>query len=401
MGAARNHGRSGACRGAAGPRAEDGLAWRPAVGVRVAAPGLVAARVAALVAGAAWFDLDGRRVGDLVDLGAAKVAPIVRTEWTRRPGGGLVGTTLWVPSRDPRVTRRDDWHRWWMPRPGTGEARFERLDDRFVGEAMWGVPGRGGGRFGVYIDAPWSTVWVQDEPVSALTEEETGCPGWSFGTFLVDGDLIAFRLQIVDCASNRDRTDRLDFRNGTPRLFDPGDGTLGVLLRIEQSRPAGPARESPRGTGIELHLVYANIDGSVMMPPKRIGMGQAGGLSLDDGRLARITRVPGGYLVMDRDAFVGVNGCHRLLWGSRDGECVDDAPWPLPCMRRRDPEASVGEGDCRTHWVEFVEVPGAAVLVWRQFRNAGLFVTRDDPGKRASTRCCRPPRASARERSCG
>jgi hypothetical protein len=325
-----------------------------------------------------WVTLEGQRVGEAIDLGASKWSPLVRTEWTRNPAGGVAGATTWIPGRDRRVTRQNEWHRWVVPRPGAGMPMVRRLDTRFVRGEEWGTPSLHGPRFFVGLDAVWSTVWVGGEPVSALTEEESFCPGWSFGTFLVSGDMVARRLRIVDCETNRNRADRLEFRNGAPRLFDAGDGTVGVLLRIEQSRPSPTFPIDPgEDTGMELHLMYARPDGSVEMWPKRIGEAQAGGLSLDDGYLGRVAKVPGGLWLMDRDSRLGKNGCHILRWVSRDGECYEDAPWQLPCASPRR-EGIIQEGDYQTNWVELVEVPGGAVLVWHQFRNAGLFVDAED-----------------------
>jgi hypothetical protein len=324
-----------------------------------------------------WVDLEGRRVGEAIDLGASRRTPIVRTEWARLPGGGVTGVTTWQPERDPGVSLQDLWYRWSVPRSGAGEATFRGLrSDSIRGGEEWWVPDLAGRRSSSYLDAVWSTVVVGGEAVSALTEEPTGCDGWGWGTFLVGGDMVARQLPVVDCLTNRGRAGR-DFRNGAPRLFDAGDGTVGVLLRIEQAEPSDATVEDD--SAMALQLMYARPDGSVVRAPRRIGKSQAGGLSLDDGYLARVAKVPGGLLVMDRDSAVGVNGCHRLLWVSRDGECVEDAPWQLPCMRRRNPRGTVEEGDFDTRWVELLEVPGGAVLVWHQFRNPGLFVTRDDP----------------------
>lgn len=307
----------------------------------------------------AWIAQNGSLVSGVIDFGASIYDGLHRTKWTRTRDGGLVGLIAFDPARDRSTNIERFLHRWYINADSVIAPRQMAID---VSAAEGGVENGWIPYLGVYfndtgVDTIWPSADIGGIQYSAFVEHPVGTACASpLAAFVIGPDDIAVPVQTVDC-TNLDRAVRT--ATGAPTLFDPGDGTIGALVRMGAADDVG------------LRLIRFRPDGTLVAPPRLVGQGHAQGTG--GGLLARVARVPGNRLIVaERDA--GENDCHMLTVMTRDGSESDPAPWQPPCVGT----TGYTEGEARTAWVELVEVPGGAVFIWEEAPYVGLRLTDED-----------------------
>jgi len=311
---------------------------------------------------AAWIHADGTLDGPMIDLGAGIYSPRQRTKWVRTPDGGVVGLASFDPERDPDTSLEGFLHRWRIAADPAIAPSSVAVD---ISAAAGGVENGWLPNLGAYsnfvgVDAIWPTADIGGVPYSAFVELPNGTTCASpWAVLIVGPDEVAVPVKTVDC-TNLDTA--IATATGAPTLFDPGDGTIGALVRM------GSADD------IRLRLLRFRPDGTLVAPPRLVGQGDAQGAASSGGILARVARVPGNRLIVaERDG--GGNYCHLLTVMSRDGSDSERAPWQPPCVGS---ESGIVEGQPRTTWVELAEVPGGAVFIWEEAPYVGLYLTDSD-----------------------
>ena len=309
-----------------------------------------------------WIGDDGAVLGDTIDFGAGFYFSLMRTKWSRTSEGGLVGLVGFEPARDVSRNPEQLLHRWYIDAETEAPARHVRVDATAAEggvENGW-VPGLGTYTSGIGVDAIWPTVEIGGNQYSAFVEKPLGtaCAA-PLEVMLVGEDDVATPVHTVDCSS---LDAAIRSATGAPTLFDPGDGTIGALVRM------GAADD------IRLRIIRFHPDGTLVTPPRVVGQGEAQGPASSGGLLARVARVPGNRLIVaERDG--GGNYCHMLTVMARDGSESERADWQPPCVGKSGYEV----GQARTTWVELVEVPGGAVFIWEEAAYVGLYLTDQDP----------------------
>jgi len=310
----------------------------------------------------AWVALDGSLLSDVADFGAGPYLGLIRTKWARTSSGGLAGLMSFDPGRDSRSDRERILHRWYIEANPAAAPAHAVVD---VSAAEGGVENGWVPNLKTYdnfvgVDAIWPTADIGGVPYSAFVELPNGTACASpLEVLIVGPDEVAVPVKTVDC-TNIDTAVRR--ATGAPTLFDPGDGTIGALVRM------GGADD------IRLRLLRFRPDGTLVAPPRLVGQGDAQGAASSGGILARVARVPGNRLIVaERDG--GGNYCHLLTVMSRDGSDSERAPWQPPCVGS---ESGIVEGQPRTTWVELAEVPGGVVFIWEEAPYVGLYLTDSD-----------------------
>ncbi len=287
---------------------------------------------------AAWFTLEGQRVGDVVDLGNAPVFPR-NAQWVRA-NRSLQGMFVFDPTRDPSGEVAVSV---WTMSPAAAERRVVRTDLAGRGEPQPSIPTIGRGGSGA--EGRFPAVAIAGRFVGGFVSEPAQC-GSTLGNFtrlflvseLDDAVLVTWG---ETCAP---RDFELNVENAW--FYDAGDGHIGVLHR--------PGRPVP------VHLAVVSLDGSAE-PRGQVGENEVS--TVDGGKQPRAVRLPSGRVLMAERRSFGENECHALRMFDADGSNAEDTDYQFPCVEC----FARSEAGCPlTSWVDLVESPQGAIVVWEQ-----------------------------------